>query len=168
MDEIPVTVDILSILSQALCKARQKLSLPEDILLKAPLGVSASLEYGLSETFPYMTMILTLYHLVLGDSLDHDPQIGAENALLFMVENDLDTAWLVNVPWSITLPIWEAVRICRNKPSSNWPVQAYDIIDRMDMAAQQDLGFKSIVMDPTMPHILPVSHEDGVPSMNSI
>lgn len=136
------------------------MSLPRDIVLQAPSDTLASLEYGSGEPLPTLTMVLTLYHLILGDSLEHDPQAGAEKALLFMVENHLDDTWLGNVPWSISLPIWDAIRLCRTNPNSNWPVKAYELINRMDMAAQQDLGFKSIIMDPTMPHISLVSREN--------
>jgi hypothetical protein len=74
-----------------------------------------------------------------------------------MLELGVTAEWVNNLPWSIALPIWEIIRICRMTPRPVWPVEAYILLDRIDMAAQLDLGFAPVEMDAVTEQVAPVS-----------
>lgn len=69
-----------------------------------------------------------------------------------MVEQGVTVDWINDLPWSIALPLWDAVRMGRKAPSMTWPLQVYILIDRLDIAAQLDLGHRSVSIEPSVPH----------------
>lgn len=66
----------------------------------------------------------------------------AENALQAMVRLGFTTDELDRLPYGITQPIREALRTCQSLPGTDWPVQAYQLAHRPDLAqmASGDAG----------------------------
>ncbi|ORY08304.1 hypothetical protein K493DRAFT_29218 [Basidiobolus meristosporus CBS 931.73] len=53
-----------------------------------------------------------------------------------MIDEDFQQRDLEQLPFGISLPLREAIHHCRKKPSANWPIDAYRLIGREDMAEQ--------------------------------
>jgi anaphase-promoting complex subunit 1 len=60
-----------------------------------------------------------------------------EEATVFaMVEEDITQRDIDVFPFGVALPLQEAIAKCRANPPSDWPVQAYVLIGRDDIAVQ--------------------------------
>jgi anaphase-promoting complex subunit 1 len=69
-----------------------------------------------------------------------------------MIQMGFTNEELDDVPFGIAIPIREALRVCQMNPPSSWPVSAYTLLGRKDLA-------KMAVMDEVVP--LPVKVCDG-------
>jgi len=58
----------------------------------------------------------------------------AENAMQVMVRLGINIDDLARMPYGIAQPIREALRTCQSVPSGDWPVQAYQLALRPDLA----------------------------------
>jgi hypothetical protein len=108
----------------------------------------------MEEPLLYITEVFSLYKTIIHRQ---DISAVAENGILFMARNNLNVDWINDLPWSIALPIWEILRIGKTTPGMHWPIQAYSLIDRMDIAAQLELGHRSVIMNSTLPEFRTVS-----------
>lgn len=139
-----------------------KLDVPYDAISLAQLSAwpTVKSEYGGYEPTPHLALIATLYLLLTkrADSLNSDAR--AMRVVEVLAQTGLDERWLRRLPWSIALPIHEAIRQSRVNPGNRQSLQVYHVLDRMDIAAQMGLGFKPITMDPVMPHITAVSRQE--------
>lgn len=140
---------MLEVLSQSI--ANRKLTVPRQAILQSVGDSDASKEYGISEVLPQLARIFAIYRCVVRRA------VKPESVLLLMLELGVTSEWVNNLPWSIALPIWEIIRICRMAPRPAWPVEAYILLDRIDMAAQLDLGCAPVEMDAVTDQVAPVS-----------
>jgi hypothetical protein len=101
----------------------------------------------MEEPLLHITEVLSLYRMLVQRQ---DVSAIAENGIRFMAQHSLDANWIHELPWSVALPIWELLRIGKTTPNMDWPVKAFSLVDRMDVAAQLELGHRSVVMDPTV------------------
>lgn len=108
----------------------------------------------MEEPLLHITELLSLYKIIVQRQ---DVSAIAENGICFMAKHSLNANWINKLPWSIALPIWELLRMGKTTPKMNWHVKAYCLVDRMDVAAQLELGHRSVIMDPTVPQTKTVS-----------
>lgn len=64
---------------------------------------------------------------------------ASERVVLYMVMHGLSRETLVSMPCGVSLPLWEALLRCRDKPPPLWPAACYRLIGREDLAAQAEL-----------------------------
>lgn len=78
---------------------------------------------------------LTSLYKCLADSAEPSGQRRAENAILRMVELRIGPEFLNRLPLGVLSPIREAARTCQLAPPSDWPLEAYRVVGRNDVAA---------------------------------
>lgn len=121
--------------------------MPKNLILRPPPGSPPSLEFGMEEPLLHITEILALYRIIVQRQ---DVSVIAGNGIRFIAQHGLDADWINELPWSVALPIWELLRLGKTTPNMDWPVKAYSLVDRMDVAAQLELGHRSVIMDSTV------------------
>lgn len=88
-----------------------------------------------------------------------------ENLILFLTHLGINNEDLNNLPLGVALPIREVILHCRKKPSSDWPVEAYTLIGRQDLAAAHagtvSPPHKSKSSD-SVKHVITKEDEDGL------
>ncbi|KAJ6463351.1 hypothetical protein C8R45DRAFT_1220204 [Mycena sanguinolenta] len=104
---------------------------------------------------------LTALYKCLADSAEPSGQKRAENAILRMVELRIGPEFLQRLPLGVLSPIREAARTCQLAPPSDWPLEAYRVVGRNDVAASASQapdplfgdGYKSTkdFIDPSRP-----------------
>eukprot|EP00026_Physarum_polycephalum_P000617 Phypoly_transcript_00618.p1 GENE.Phypoly_transcript_00618~~Phypoly_transcript_00618.p1 ORF type:complete len:1448 (+),score=229.82 Phypoly_transcript_00618:543-4346(+) len=67
----------------------------------------------------------------------------AEKLVLAMGAENVQLQDLESLPMGIALPFREALRACRNDPPNTWPVEAYVLIGREDLARQAEMRQKN-------------------------
>ncbi|KAK9766803.1 Anaphase-promoting complex subunit 1 [Basidiobolus ranarum] len=96
-----------------------------------------------------------------------------ESLIKVMIEENFQHRNLDQLPFGISLPLREAIHYCRKKPSTNWPIDAYKLIGREDMAEQlrsnlspPESSGKQLISQPSDIHsicqsVLPVQGLNG-------
>lgn len=97
-------------------------------------GVDASFEYGRLEPLGSM-YLLTRVYMCLADEKVKETQKRADNALHMMVKAGMGAGFIDNLPLGVAAPLREAARTCQLSPPSEWPIAAYRVIGRNDLAA---------------------------------
>jgi anaphase-promoting complex subunit 1 len=72
--------------------------------------------------------------MALSDAKVPDSRKRAENALHLMVKSQIGPEFLRLLPIGIAAPLREAIRTCQLSPSGEWPVGAYQLTGRNDLA----------------------------------
>ena len=127
----------------------RQFSVPKQLVLRHTDPDVPSREFGHSEPLPHLTFVLCLYRIFATKSID--PEV-ADRVLRTMVLHGVTVDWINDLPWSIALPLWDTIRMGRKAPSMTWPLQVYTLIDRLDIAAQLDLGHRSVATQRSIPH----------------
>lgn len=68
------------------------------------------------------------------DSSKKDFRSRAELAVETMVALDFTLEELDDVPYGVAIPIRECLRACQMSPPSEWPLAAYELVGRQDLA----------------------------------
>lgn len=71
----------------------------------------------------------------------------------FMVDNGLDTDWVMDLPFGVGMPIVELIRVCQQNPPENASPEVYKLIRREELATLSELN--SSILD------LPMGAEDS-------
>lgn len=61
-----------------------------------------------------------------------------QNAVVFMAERGFTRREIENLPPSLNLLLHEALWQCRDNPQPVWPVSIYELLERMDLATQNE------------------------------
>lgn len=94
--------------------------------------VTPSMEYGLCDPLHQLHEITLLFNIL--SAKDPVNQKRAENVIHKMVtRNTADLLYFL--PLGISAPLREAARTCQLAPPGNWPLEAYRVIGRNDLAA---------------------------------
>jgi anaphase-promoting complex subunit 1 len=101
--------------------------------LAAQHKVIPSLEYGRLEPLIHLRQLTSVY-AALSDNKIADSRKRAENALHLMVKVQIGLDFLRLLPLGIAAPLREAIRTCQLSPSGEWPVGAYQLTGRNDLA----------------------------------
>ncbi|KAJ6524495.1 hypothetical protein B0H19DRAFT_972018 [Mycena capillaripes] len=119
-----------------------------------------SFAFGRIDPLGTLSKLTTLYKC-LADSAEPSSQKRAENTILRMVELRIGPEFLNRLPLGVLSPIREAARTCQLAPPSDWPLEAYRVVGRNDVAASAsqapDLlfgdGYRSVkdFIDPSQP-----------------
>jgi hypothetical protein len=96
--------------------------------------VIPSCAFGRIDPLNTLSKLTTLYKC-LADSAEPSSQKRAENTILRMVELRITPEFLNRLPLGILSPIREAARTCQLAPPSDWPLEAYRVVGRNDVAA---------------------------------
>lgn len=102
--------------------------------LAAFFGLEASFEYGRLEPLANL-FLLTRVYMCLADEKVKETQKRADNALQMMIKAGLGIGFISNLPLGVAAPLREAARTCQLSPPAEWPVSAYKLIGRNDLAA---------------------------------
>ncbi|XP_060532637.1 anaphase-promoting complex subunit 1 isoform X2 [Cylas formicarius] len=65
----------------------------------------------------------------------HAEATTVEQVVLMMVEMKLDTKYIETLPAGVAFLIYNALWKCRERPPSDWPVEAYRLVGRDDLVA---------------------------------
>lgn len=68
-----------------------------------------------------------------GDDSDELPSARSEKVLHEMVNDAFERTDLDSLPFGVSLPLRDALRVCRQTPESTWPAQAIALIGREDL-----------------------------------
>ena len=101
------------------------------------LRITPSWAYGRVNPLDPLQRIHAVYE-ILGDS-NKKTLKRAELAVLRMVETGMDEAFLNKLAIGIAAPLREAIRSMQLVPPSDWPLDAYKVIGREDVAASASL-----------------------------
>ncbi|KAF8172820.1 hypothetical protein K438DRAFT_1981304 [Mycena galopus ATCC 62051] len=93
-----------------------------------------SCAFGRIDPLSTLSKLTSLYKC-LADSAEPSGQKRAENAILRMVELRIGPEFLNRLPLGVLSPIREAARTCQLAPPSDWPLEAYRVVGRNDVAA---------------------------------
>ena len=102
--------------------------------LPVHFGLQPSLAYGRNRPPPCSNLkdIFDLISLVLpNDRITR--RTPAEKLLLEMVKRNWTAESLDSLPLCLAMPLRENLRVCQLYPEPTYPLEAYAIIDRMDM-----------------------------------
>jgi anaphase-promoting complex subunit 1 len=105
--------------------------LARDVYLATP-----SYEYGSLDALPMTTSLLAIY-AALKDATDLSPGSTKERAqktVLKILERGVSLDDINRFPLSIASPLLEAIRTVQNSPPPDWPLDAYVLIGRNDLA----------------------------------
>ncbi|KAJ7468501.1 hypothetical protein FB451DRAFT_1136619 [Mycena latifolia] len=130
--------------------------------IAARFHISPSFAFGRLDPLSTLKKLTSIYKC-LADNAEPSSQKRAENAILLMVELNIEPAFLNRLPLGVLSPIREAARTCQLAPPSDWPLEAYRAVGRNDVAASAsqapDLlfgdGYKSVkdFIDPSGPRL---------------
>lgn len=98
-------------------------------------AITPALAYGVCDSLHALHRLSLLYS-ALSDGKVRDGQTRAENVVYQMVAQQKGGAgdvWAA-LPLGIAAPLREAVRTCQLAPPGNWPLEAYRLIGRNDLA----------------------------------
>ena len=90
-------------------------------------------------------------YTALGDDKVSTTQGRCENAIFRLVNSKVEVDLLNRVPLGMAAPIREAARTCQLAPPGNWPLEAYQIIGRNDLAASASEAPESLHNDSYRP-----------------
>lgn len=96
-------------------------------------SITPSLEYGVCDPLHELHKLSLLYN-TLSDGKVTDSQKRAENVVHQMVTQSGGAAAWTELPLGIAAPLREAARTCQLAPPGNWPLDAYRLIGRNDLA----------------------------------
>lgn len=99
----------------------------------APGSDSPSFAFGSSEPLTLMRQLTEVYKC-LTDSKVAEGRKRAENALNAMVKAQIGLDVIQLLPLGVAAPLREACRTCQLAPSGDWPIFAYNLIGRNDLA----------------------------------
>ncbi|KAJ7802231.1 hypothetical protein B0H14DRAFT_1667535 [Mycena olivaceomarginata] len=122
--------------------------------------VVPSCAFGRIDPLGTLSKLTSLYKC-LADSAEPSGQKRAENAIMRMVELRIGPEFLNRLPLGVLSPIREAARTCQLAPPSDWPLEAYRVVGRNDVAASASQapellfgdGYRSVkdFIDPSRP-----------------
>ncbi|KAJ7046863.1 hypothetical protein C8F04DRAFT_1023816 [Mycena alexandri] len=128
--------------------------------MAARFHIAPSFAFGIVEPLLTLSRLTALYKC-LADSAEPSTQKRAENTIHRMVELRINPDFLNRLPLGVLSPIREAARTCQLAPPSDWPLEAYRVVGRNDVAASAsqapDLlfgdGYKAVkdFIDPSQP-----------------
>lgn len=95
--------------------------------------VAPSLEYGRVEPL-FRLLQITRPYSTLGDPKITDTRTRAEIVIQLMVHHKIGPDLLRHLPLGISSPLREAIRTGQLSPSGEWPIGAYQLIGRDDLA----------------------------------
>ncbi|KAJ8074862.1 Anaphase-promoting complex subunit 1 [Marasmius tenuissimus] len=101
------------------------------------LRITPSWAYGRVNPLDPLQRIHAVYE-ILGDSSKKTLK-RAEAAVRRMVETGMDEVFLSKLAIGIAAPLREAIRSMQLVPPTDWPLEAYKVIDREDVAASASL-----------------------------
>ncbi|KDQ54480.1 hypothetical protein JAAARDRAFT_209213 [Jaapia argillacea MUCL 33604] len=133
-DRLPVwPPDMAAILYGRISNPEWNLPWYETHKLGLQFKVQPSFEYGRLEPLAYLRQLTALY-VCLSDNKITDSRKRAENAIHLLVRSQMGKEFLRNLPLGIAAPLKEAARTCQLSPPGDWPVAAYQVIGRNDLA----------------------------------
>lgn len=136
-------IDYTSILFDVICGRSASI---RKALLK---GEKNAVPCDSNEPLPQFTALLAIY----GCLRPRKGTISKERAhqsLMTLIDAGLNRSWILRLPYHISIPILEAIKICRYHADKGWCRRLYNLIDRVDIAAQMQLGHRNIPVDFTM------------------
>ncbi|KAL1503732.1 hypothetical protein AB1Y20_012203 [Prymnesium parvum] len=83
-----------------------------------------------------MGVVVALYQMIAQDASSASLP---ERMVLHMVERRFGLKQLEALPIGVALPLYDAIRTCRHRAPADWPIAAYRLIGRDDLAKQQEL-----------------------------
>ena len=95
--------------------------------------IPPSLEYGRVEPL-FRLLQTTQPYSTLGDPKITDTRARAEIVIQLMVRHKIGPDLLRHIPLGISSPLREAIRTGQLSPSGEWPIGAYQLIGRDDLA----------------------------------
>ncbi|OCH86063.1 hypothetical protein OBBRIDRAFT_890739 [Obba rivulosa] len=91
--------------------------------------------YAFGRVEPLARLVkLTAVYMQLADHTVTETRKRAENALTTMTRSNIGPDYLRTLPLGIAAPLREAARTCQLSPAGDWPVSAYQMIGRHDLA----------------------------------
>ncbi|EMD33332.1 hypothetical protein CERSUDRAFT_142277 [Gelatoporia subvermispora B] len=91
--------------------------------------------YAFGRVEPLARLVkLTGVYMQLADPAVTDTRKRAENALIAMLRSNIGPDYLRSLPLGIAAPLREATRTCQMSPAGDWPMVAYQMIGRHDLA----------------------------------
>ncbi|KAF9476890.1 hypothetical protein BDN70DRAFT_838543, partial [Pholiota conissans] len=96
-------------------------------------SISPSLEYGVCDPLHELHKLSLLYN-TLSDGRVTDGQKRSENVVYQLVSQSNGGDIWSELPLGIAAPLREAARTCQLAPPGNWPLEAYSLIGRNDLA----------------------------------
>jgi anaphase-promoting complex subunit 1 len=134
-DRMPVwPIDMSALLYSRINNPDWKIPWHDTTALASFFGIDASFEYGHHEPLRSLYLLTRIY-MCLADEKVKETQKRADNALHMMVKAGMGAEFIDNLPLGVAAPLREAARTCQLFPPSGWPVAAYRIIGRNDLAA---------------------------------
>lgn len=106
---------------------------PEPDKFASQFKITSSFGFGQASPLPCINRIKSAYS-ALADNKTADTRKRAENALNWMVKTDTTVDVMRYLPLGIAAPLREAARTCQLSPAGDWPVVAYELIGRNDLA----------------------------------
>ncbi|KAJ7631908.1 hypothetical protein DFH06DRAFT_1479779 [Mycena polygramma] len=158
-DRLPVwPPDVSAILYGRISNPDWQVPWPDTQYMATRFHLVPSFAFGRIEPLSTLSKLTSLSKC-LADSSEPSSQKRAENAILRMVELRIGPEFLNRLPLGVLSPIREAARTCQLAPPSDWPLEAYRVVGRNDVAASAsqapDLlfgdGYKSVkeFIDPS-------------------
>jgi anaphase-promoting complex subunit 1 len=134
-DRMPVwPIDMSALLYGRINNPDWKIPWHDTAALSSFFNIEASFEYGRLEPLGSLYLLTRIY-MSLADENVKETQKRADNALHMMVKAGMGIGFIDNLPLGVAAPLREAVRTCQLSPPGEWPVAAYRIIGRNDLAA---------------------------------
>ena len=134
MAELPVwPPDMSAVLYGRINNPDWNFPLPDTHKMAQIFKLTPSYIYGHEEPLVNHRQLSSVY-MCLADNRVPETRKRAENALNQMVRCHLGLDNLRNMPLGIAAPLREACRTCQLSPGGDWPVSAYQLIGRNDLA----------------------------------
>ncbi|KAF8954432.1 hypothetical protein BDZ97DRAFT_1928284 [Flammula alnicola] len=109
-------------------------------------SITPSLEYGVCDPLHELHKLSLLYN-TLSDGKVTDGQKRAENVIYQMVSQNGERDVSSELPLGVAAPLREAARTCQLAPPGNWPLEAYRVIGRNDLAASATQNPDTFISD---------------------
>ena len=95
------------------------------------------------ETFGVRARVVSTFFAEFTQSSKILESIPAQNLVVAMADAKFSFDELESLPVGISLPLQDALHSCRARPPDGWPVEAYRLVGRSDLALLVSLGHSS-------------------------
>lgn len=85
-----------------------------------------------------------------------DSKTKSFRAIKRMAELGIGLSWILGLAYHLSLPILDVIQFCRLYPDEKWDLKTFVLLDRLDVAAQNDLGPRPISTEVTPPEWSPM------------
>nr|XP_019011459.1 uncharacterized protein I206_03559 [Kwoniella pini CBS 10737]OCF50240.1 hypothetical protein I206_03559 [Kwoniella pini CBS 10737] len=128
LDQFDEPPDILTYLQRQLTTRTTTFPVPQTILTP-----SHTSELGRVEPCSQLVLVTSIYSYF---SKQTPITIRAASAVQHLVDLGLGQDWILDLPYGISVPIMEMIRVCQYNPPKDWNSTMYELVGRWDLGVR--------------------------------